>query len=127
MGATAFNADVQGIPVGDLQEDDFDEHLWSWAIQITHHLADVLAGLVVRDDHEPARIWIDGDHRVAHLSVAVIFARTTSGARPPLTGGPAPAGGASLLRVNLNYRAQNDAHQNRTADFPFPVSVDHIR
>src|SRR5204862_661697 len=119
----AFHTDVRTVPISDFQKNDFDEHLRSRAVQIAHHLADVLTGLVIRDDHEPPRIWIDGDHRVAHLSIAVIIARTTGGARPPLTGGPAPAGGASLLRVNLNYRLQNAAHQKYTATFLLPVSV----
>jgi hypothetical protein len=42
--------------VRDFQKDHFDQDLRSWSVQIRNHLADVLTGFVVGDDHKPARL-----------------------------------------------------------------------
>src|SRR5260370_22224147 len=78
--------------MGDFQENHFDEHLRVRAIQVGDHLADILAGLLIRDDDQSARFRIARNHRLADGAVAVILA--SGGA----AGAEAPRGAAGGWR-----------------------------
>jgi hypothetical protein len=75
----AFNADVRSVVIGDLEKHYLDEHLGFGAIQVCDHLRNILAGLVIRDNNQPARLGIDRDHRVAHRAIGKILARGAAG------------------------------------------------
>src|SRR5262245_2390563 len=75
MDPSAFDSKIQAVGSCDFKEDDLDQDLWLWAIEVGHNVRNVLAGLIVGDDYEAASLGIDGDDGVADGSSAGIGAR----------------------------------------------------
>ena len=66
----------------DLQKNDFNEHLRFGTIQVSDHLANILAGLFIGDDNHPMRFWIHRDHRIPDRAVgSVLSGRSAAGPR----------------------------------------------
>ena len=61
-------------------------------VEVCDHLADILAGFLIRDDDEAARLRIAGDDRFADGAVGVVLAR---GGGAGTTGRPALASGVA--------------------------------
>src|SRR5258705_227270 len=72
-----FNAEVECVAISDFQEDNFDEHLRFWAIEIGDYLGDILAGFLVGDDDEPARLGISGHRCLSNCPTRIILSSAT--------------------------------------------------
>src|SRR6266852_5112674 len=96
----------------DFQENHFDKHLRVRAIQVGDHLADILAGLLIRDDDQPARFGVARNHRLADGAVAVILASCgAAGTEAPrrAAGGWPRRRRTHGLRANRSCRAPTES------------------
>ena len=74
LGASAFDAEVEAVVVGDLEEHHFDQDLWPRFVEALDDLLDLEVGLLVGHDDDLAGLRVDGDDRLADLGVAGILA-----------------------------------------------------
>src|SRR5205823_2617439 len=90
----AFDSDIEAVVIGNFKENHLDQNLGFGPVQVGDDLADILAGLIIRDDDQPAGVRVNRNHRFADGAVIVISsAGATSGSgsspRPPPESPPA--------------------------------------
>src|SRR5262245_5214740 len=92
MAAAHLHAKVEGVAIGDLEKYHLDQNLGLGLIEVSDDLGNVLAGLFISNDDEPARLRVRRHDGFAHGPRRIVLPGAGGSRSAKRSAGPASGG-----------------------------------